>query len=267
MIKAMAEPPRINTKVPHPARVYDYWLGGKDNFEADRRAAEESSEIFPKTVESARACRAYLSRVVSYLTAEVGIRQFLDLGSGLPSGQNVHEVAQSIAPESRVVYVDNDPVVLLHAETLLASSPEGATGYIQADLRHPELVLPRAAEVLDFDKPVAVMLLAVMHFVSDAHDPAGVITKLMDGLPSGSYLAIGHHTADIYPELVEFARYLSELNPDFAATLRTKEQVTRLFAGLDLVEPGVVQISKWRPDSELTARAAAALWGGVARKP
>ena len=267
MIEAVAEPPRINTKVPHPARVYDYWLGGKDNFEADRRAAEESSEIFPKTVESARACRAFLSRVVRYLSAEAGIRQFLDLGSGLPSGQNVHEVAQSIAPESRVVYVDNDPVVLLHAQTLLASSPEGATGYIQADLRKPGPVLAQAAEVLDFDKPVAVMLLAVLHFVSDAADPAGLIAALMDAVPSGSYLAIGHHTADIYPELAEFARYLSALNPDFAATLRDKEQVTRLFSGLDLVEPGVVQISKWRPDSELTARTAAALWGGVARKP
>src|ERR1700733_5164437 len=133
MMKTVAEPPRINAKVPHPARVYDYWLGGKDNFEADRRAAAEAIEIFPKTVESARACRAYLSRVVRYLTAEAGIRQFLDLGSGLPSAQNVHEVAQSIEPESRVIYVDNDPVVLLHAQALLASSPEGATGYIQAD--------------------------------------------------------------------------------------------------------------------------------------
>src|ERR1700722_3083377 len=267
MIGSMAESPRINSKVPHPARVYDYWLGGKDNFEADRRAAADAIEIFPKTVESARACRSYLSRVVRYLTAEAGIRQFLDLGSGLPSVQNVHEVAQSIAPESRVVYVDNDPVVLLHARTLLDSSPEGATGYVQADLRHPELVLPRAAEVLDFSEPVAVMLLAVLHFVSDADDPARLIATLMDALPSGSYLAIGHHTADIYPELTEFARYLSELNPDFAATLRDREQVTRLFEGLELVEPGVVQISKWRPGSEGTARMPAALWGGVARKP
>jgi O-methyltransferase involved in polyketide biosynthesis len=267
MIATMAETPGINTQVPHPARVYDYWLGGKDNFEADRRAAEESNRIFPKTVESARACRAFLSRAVRYLTAEEGVRQFLDLGSGLPSVQNVHEVAQSIAPESRVVYVDNDPVVLLHARTLLDSTPEGATGYIQADLRDPQPILAQAAEVLDLGRPVAVMLLAVLHFVTDAQDPARVIGTLMDALPSGSYLAIGHHTADIYPELTEFARYLSELNPAFAATLRDRERVTRLFDGLDLVEPGVVQISRWRPDSELTARAAAALWGGVARKP
>jgi hypothetical protein len=267
MIGGMAESPRINSKVPHPARVYDYWLGGKDNFEADRRAAADAIEIFPKTVESARACRSYLSRVVRYLAGEAGVRQFLDLGSGLPSVQNVHEVAQSIAPDSRVVYVDNDPVVLLHAQALLSSSPEGATGYIQADLRHPELVLPKAAQTLDFGEPVAVMLLAVLHFVSDSYDPAGLIAALMDAVPSGSYLAIGHHTADIYPELAEFATHLSELNPEFAATLRDREQVTRLFDGLDLVEPGVVQISKWRPDSELTARTSAALWGGVARKP
>jgi O-methyltransferase involved in polyketide biosynthesis len=267
MIGSMADAPLINSKVPHPARVYDYWLGGKDNFEADRRAAAEADEIFPQAVQSARACRAYLSRVVRYLAAEAGVRQFLDLGSGLPSAQNVHEVAQAIAPHSRVVYVDNDPVVLLHAKALLASSPEGATGYIQADLRDPEPILAQAAEVLDLGEPVAVMLLAVLHFVTDAQDPARVIGTLMDALPSGSYLAIGHHTADIYPELTEFARYLSELNPQFAATLRTRRQVTDLFAGLDLVEPGVVQISKWRPDSELTARAGAALWGGVARKP
>jgi hypothetical protein len=267
MIGSMADAPLINSKVPHPARVYDYWLGGKDNFEADRRAAAEADEIFPQAVQSARACRAYLSRVVRYLAAEAGVRQFLDLGSGLPSAQNVHEVAQAIAPHSRVVYVDNDPVVLLHAKALLASSPEGATGYIQADLRDPEPILAQAAEVLDLGEPVAVMLLAVLHFVTDAQDPARVIGTLMDALPSGSYLAIGHHTADIYPELTEFARYLSERNPQFPSTLRGKEQVTSLFAGLDLVDPGVVQISKWRPDSELAARAAAALWGGVARKP
>src|SRR5580693_4654292 len=220
----MPESSAINPAVPHPARVYDYWLGGKDNYQADRDAAAEAIKIFPKTVESARSGRAFLSRVVSYLTAEAGIRQFLDLGSGLPSAQNVHEVAQSIAPESRVIYVDNDPVVLLHAKALLASSPEGATGYIQADLRDPEPILAQAAGVLDLGKPVAVMLLAVLHFVTDAQDPARVIGTLMDALPSGSYLAIGHHTADIYPELTEFARYLSERNPQFPSTLRGKEQ-------------------------------------------
>ena len=267
MISRVANTAGINTKVPHPARVYDCWLGGKDNFEADRRAAAEAIAIFPKTVQSARSCRQFLARAVGYLTAEAGIRQFLDLGSGLPSVENVHEVAQRIAPESRVVYVDNDPVVLLHAQALLASSPEGTTGYIQADIRDPGPILAKAAEMLDFSEPVAVMLLAVLHFVTDAQDPAGIIRTLMDAVPSGSYLTVGHHTGDIYPELNEFARRMSELNPDFPATLRDRQQVTDLFAGLDLVAPGVVQISRWRPESDLDVHAAAALWGGVARKP
>ena len=262
----MTESPGIDITVPHPARVYDYWLGGKDNYRADREAAAEAIEIFPKTVESARSCRAFLSRVVTYLAAEAGIRQFLDLGSGLPSAQNVHEVAQAIAPESRVVYVDHDPIVLLHARALLRSRPEGATGYIQADLRQPAGILAKAAETLDFSQPVAVMLLAVLHFVTDEQDPAEVIRAVMDAVPSGSYLAIGHHTGDVYPEVRAFAARLSELNPAFPSTLRSREQVTELFAGLDLVEPGVVQISEWRPAPD-PVTGAAPLWGGVARKP
>jgi SAM-dependent methyltransferase len=256
----------INPAVPHPARVYDYWLGGKDNYKADREAAAEAVKIFPKTVESARSCRAFLSRVVTYLTAEAGIRQFLDLGSGLPSARNVHEVAQSIAPDSRVVYVDHDPVVMMHARALLRGSRRGATGYIEADLRRPEGILAKAAETLDFGQPVAVLLLAVLHFVTDAQDPAGIIRALMDAAAPGSYLAIGHPTDDLYPELRVFAARMSELNPDIPATLRSRRQVRDLFAGLDLVEPGVVQISRWRPESGPEASAAAALWGGVARK-
>ncbi|MGD0555550.1 MAG: SAM-dependent methyltransferase [Streptosporangiaceae bacterium] len=263
----MSEPADINAGLPHPARVYDCWLGGKDNFEADRRAAAEAIEIFPKTVQSARACRAYLSRVVRFLVAEAGIRQFLDLGSGLPSARNVHEVAQSIAPESRVVYVDNDPAVLLHATTLLASCPEGSTSYIQADIRDPEMILARAARTLDFGQPVAIMLLAVLHLITDAQDPLGIIRTYLNVVPSGSYLGVGHHTGDIYPELREFAKRMSELNPEYPATLRGHAEVAALFDGLSLVPPGVVQISKWRPDSDLEASAAAALWGGVARKP
>jgi O-methyltransferase involved in polyketide biosynthesis len=251
----VTDSPGIDIAVPHPARVYDYWLGGKDNYRADREAAAEAVEIFPKTVESARSCRAFLSRVVTYLTAEAGIRQFLDLGSGLPSAQNVHEVAQSIAPESRVVYVDHDPIVLLHARALLRSCPEGATGYIQADIREP-----------DFSQPVAVMLLAVLHFVTDAQDPARLIRTVMDAMPPGSYLAIGHHTADIYPEVQAFAARLSELNPAFPSTLRGRQQVADLFAGLDLVEPGVVEISRWHPEPD-PGTGDAPLWGGVARKP
>jgi O-methyltransferase involved in polyketide biosynthesis len=257
----------INPAVPHPARVYDYWLGGKDNYKADRDAAAEAVRIFPKTVESARSCRAFLSRVVTYLTAEAGIRQFLDLGSGLPSARNVHEVAQSIAPQSRVVYVDHDPVVILHARARLRGSPHGATGYIQADLRRPETILAKAAETLDFSRPVAVLLLAVLHLVTDAQDPAGIIAAIMDAAAPGSYLAIGHLTDDLHPEMGAFAARMAELNPDLPGTLRSRQQVRDLFAGLDLVAPGVVQISRWRPESDREAWAAAALWGGVARKP
>jgi len=262
----VTESPGINITVPHPARVYDYWLGGKDNYRVDREAAAEAVETFPKTVESARSCRAFLSRVVTYLTAEAGVRQFLDLGSGLPSARNVHEVAQSIAPQSRVVYVDHDPVVILHARARLRGSPQGATGYIQADLRRPETILAKAAETLDFSRPVAVLLLAVLHLVTDAQDPAGIIAAMMDAAAPGSYLAIGHLTDDLHPEMGAFAARMAELNPGLPGTLRSRQQVRDLFAGLDLVAPGVVQISRWRPESDREARAAAALWGGVARK-
>jgi hypothetical protein len=261
------EPRGIDVSKPHPARVYDYWLGGKDNFEADRRAADEAIAIFPKTVQSARAGRAFLGRAVRYLAEEADIRQFLDIGTGLPSASNTHEVAQAIAPDSRVVYVDNDPIVLAHAEALLTSSEEGATAYIDADLRDPERILREARKTLDFDRPIAVMLLAVLHFVTDANDPIGIVATLMDAVPPGSHLVIGHHTGDIYPELHDFVRRMAELSPEFPATLRDRAQVTRFFDGLDLVPPGVVQVSKWRPDSDIEAATAGAIWAGVARKP
>jgi hypothetical protein len=258
--------PDIDTSAPHPARVYDYWLGGKDNFEADRQAAQAAMEIFPYTVQSARACRRYLARVVRFLAAEQGIRQFLDIGTGLPSADNVHEVAQAAAPDSRIVYVDNDPIVLVHARALLTSSSEGSTSYIDADLRDSGRILDEAQRSLDFSQPVAVMLMAILHFIPDAADPARIIRTLMASLPAGSYLALGHHTADIFPELEEFARYLSRQNPDYTATLRSRDQVTGYFDGLELVPPGVVQISQWRPDSAYDSDLPAALWGGVARK-
>jgi hypothetical protein len=258
--------PNIDTSAPHPARVYDYWLGGKDNFEADRQAAQAAMEIFPYTVQSARACRRYLARVVRFLAAEQGIRQFLDIGTGLPSADNVHEVAQAAAPDSRIVYVDNDPIVLVHARALLTSSSEGSTSYIDADLRDSGRILDEAQRSLDFSQPVAVMLMAILHFIPDAADPARIIRTLMASLPAGSYLALGHHTADIFPELEEFARYLSRQNPDYTATLRSRDQVTGYFDGLELVPPGVVQISQWRPDSAYDSDLPAALWGGVARK-
>jgi S-adenosyl methyltransferase len=259
--------PEINTSVPHPARVYNYFLGGTDNFEADRAAAEAAIKTFPRTAESARAARAFLRRIVRFLAAEAGIRQFLDIGSGLPSGENVHQVAQSVLPEARVVYVDNDPIVQLHAQTLLAGSPEGAVAFLGADLRDPETILGEAAKTLDFGQPMAVLLLGILHSIGDGDDPHGIVRKLVQAIPEGSYLAICHLTADIYPELADFARALNERQLDMPLVLRDRAQVTSFFAGLDLADPGVVQLSKWRPRSEAESVAAAALWGGVARKP
>ena len=261
------EIPKINTSVPHPARVYDYFLGGKDNFEADRVAAEAANNAFPRTAESARAARAFLRRVVRFLAAEAGIRQFLDIGTGLPSGESVHQVAQSTAPEARIVYVDNDPIVLLHAQALLTSSPEGAVAYLDADLRDPEKILGEAAKTLDFGQPMAVLLLGILHNIGDQHDPYGIVRRLVQAMPGGSYLAICHLTAEIYPELAEWAQALNERQLDAPVVLRDHAQVTSFFEGLELLEPGVVQLSKWRPRSEVESAAAAALWGGVARKP
>jgi hypothetical protein len=259
--------PKINTSVPHPARVYDYFLGGKDNFEADRVAAEAANSAFPRTAESARAARAFLRRVVRFLAADAGIRQFLDIGTGLPSGENVHQVAQSAAPDARIVYVDNDPIVLLHAQALLTSSPEGAVAYLDADLRNPEKILAEAARTLDFSQPVAVLLLGILHNIGDHDDPYGIVRRLVRAMPGGSYLAVCHLTAEIYPELAAWARALNERQLDAPLVLRSRAQVTDFFDGLELLEPGVVQLSKWRPRSEVESAAAAALWGGVARKP
>jgi S-adenosyl methyltransferase len=261
------EVPKINTNVPHPARVYDYFLDGKDNFEADRVAADAAIEAFPRTAESARAARAFLRRVVQFLAAEAGIRQFLDIGTGLPSGENVHQVAQSAAPAARIVYVDNDPIVLLHAQALLTSSPEGAVAYLDADLRDPEKILGEAAKTLDFGQPMAVLLLGILHCVGDQDDPYGIVRRLVQAMPGGSYLAISHLAAGIYPEMAEWAQALNERWLSAPLVLRDRAQVTSFFEGLELVEPGVVQLSKWRPRSEAESAEAAALWGGVARKP
>ena len=261
------EIPGINLSVPHPARVYDYFLQGKDNFEADRIAAEAGIKAFPKTAESARASRAFLRRVVRFLTAEAGIRQFLDIGTGLPSGENVHQVAQSLAPDARIVYADNDPIVLAHAHALLKGNPEGAVAYLDADLRHPEKILGDAASTLDFSRPVGLLLLGILHNVGDEYDPRGIVRRLVQAIPPGSYLAVSHLTADIYPELAGFAEALNERQLDAPLVLRDHAQVTSFFDGLDLVEPGVVQLSKWRAQTEAESAAAAALWGGAARKP
>src|SRR5579859_7371137 len=178
----------FNTGVPHPARVYDYFLGGKDNYEADRVAAEAGIRAFPKTAESARASRAFLRRVVRFLAAEAGIRQFLDIGTGLPSGENVHQVAQSLAPDARIVYADNDPIVLAHAHALLKGNPQGAVAYLDADLRDPEKILSEAARTLDFSRPVGLLLLGILHNVGDQYHPRRIVRRLVQAIPAGSYL-------------------------------------------------------------------------------
>jgi hypothetical protein len=260
---------RFDTSVSHPARVYDYYLGGKDNFAADRAAAEAGLKAFPGVLQSVRANRAFLERAVQYLTAEVDIRGFLDIGTGLPSANNTHEVAQSIAPESRIAYVDNDPIVLMHAEALLTSSDPGATGYFEADLRDPGNILRESAKLLDFSRPVAIMLIGIMHFIWDDDGPYEIVKTLLDAVPSGSYLAMSHMASDLYPEeMAEFARVLNQQTKASGRGYhRSHAEVSRFFEGLDVVEPGIVQITKWRPRTEFEAQATAPLWGAVGRRP
>jgi S-adenosyl methyltransferase len=258
--------PLVDTSVANPARIYDFWLGGKDHFEADRKAAEAGTSAFPAAVLSVRANRAFLARVVRYL-AGAGLTQFIDIGAGLPSTGNTHEVAQSIAPESRVVYVDHDPVVMLHAQAILTGTSVGGTGYINADLRDPEKILRDAAPLLDLSKPVAVLLLGILDFIQDDEDPHRIVEVLMSALPAGSYLAISHLANDLYPEQVAaFTRAVNE-HMITAAVPRDRDEVSRFFRGLELIEPGVVQVSTWRPRTELESSAPAVLWGGAARKP
>jgi len=256
----------VDTGVAHIARVYNFWLGGKDNFAADREAAELVITSYPSVLASVRAQREFLGRAVSYLAGEVGIRQFLDVGTGLPSADNTHEVAQRVAPRSRIVYVDNDPIVLAHARALLTSSPHGATAYLDADLRDTPAILAQAADTLDFSEPIAVMLIGVLHCVPDSDDPAGIVNRLLDAVPSGSYLVIAHPASDIHADQIRTAA--KQLNQVMAepVTLRTHAEVARFFDGLDLIEPGLVQLHRWRaipadPGVEL------ANYGGVARKP
>ena len=259
-------PVMFDTSVAHVARVYDYWLGGKDNFAADRAAGDQAIEAFPNIPMSARANRAYQARVVRFLAGEVGIRQFLDIGTGIPTANHTHQVAQAVAPESRVVYVDNDPIVLSHARALLASHPAGATDYVDSDLRDPQKILDGAVRLLDFSRPVAVMLMAILQHIDDENDPYAIVATLMDALPPGSYLALSHPASDIDAEaMAKMAIVLNQMIAE-KVTFRDRAAVSGFFAGLELVEPGLVQASKWRPASEIEAASPAALWAGVAGK-
>jgi hypothetical protein len=259
------ERPAFDTSVAHQARMYDYWLGGKDNFAADRKAAEEALAAYPGMAQLARANRAFLGRVIRYLAGEAGIRQFLDIGTGIPTASNTHQVAQEVAPECRVVYVDYDPVVLSHARALLTSTPEGATDYIDADLRDPGHVLEEAAHTLDFTKPVAVTMLAILHAIGDGEDPYGIVAKIMAALPSGSYLAISHLPSDLEPDKLAESRDRVNRISHQQYTHRSHAQVLRFFDGLEMVEPGLVELRKWRPAVEGSRVTPG--WCGLGRKP
>ena len=262
-------PPEINTNVPQSARVYDYWLGGKDHFPADRALGEAIAEALPTIRTQVRGQRAFLGRAVRYLARDAGVRQFLDIGTGIPSAGNVHDVAQEIAPESRVLYVDNDPIVLVHARALMAGTAEGTVAFIQADLREPEAILgdPAVAKTLDLAQPVGLVLVGVMHHLRDDDDPRRVVATLVDALAPGSYLVLSQTTPDFDPDAMRALAAASEQG-GIANVPRTLADTEPFFAGLELVEPGLVPLAAWRPDpgAELGPHAVYA-YGGVARKP
>jgi O-methyltransferase involved in polyketide biosynthesis len=262
-----SELPPFDPTVPNPARMWNYWLGGKDNFAADREGAERVLEVMPSLPLIARAVRLFLIDAVHQLATEHGVRQFLDIGTGLPTADNTHDVAQRAAPESKIVYVDYDPVVLTHAQALLTSSPEGQTDYIQADLRDTDTILKGAARTLDFTRPVAVLLIAVLHFIPDADDPYAVVDRLMDAVPSGSYLVMAHAASDIDPEATaEMARRYNKMS-SATITPRTRDQVARFFDGLELLSPGLVPISKWALSSPIDPTTSALIgYCAIARK-
>jgi S-adenosyl methyltransferase len=258
--------PKIDISVPHSARIFTYWLGGKDNFAVDREAGDKFRETFPDIVNLARIGRQFLKRVVRYLAGEAGIRQFLDIGTGLPTADNTHEVAQRVAPQSRVVYVDNDPLVLVHARALLVSTPEGATDYIDADVHDPGKIIAAAAETLDFTRPVAVTLMGILAHVGDYDEARSIVNRLMDAVPFGSYLVVRDGT-DTDPAYLEAIRVYNTSGA-VPYHLRSPDQVAGYFDGLELVEPGVVSCPLWRPDTDSSdAPRDAAVLGGVGRKP
>jgi len=250
-------PPMVDTTVAHPARRYDYWLGGKDNFAADRESGDAIAAAFPTVRTAVIENRRFVRRAVAFLAGHAGIQQFLDIGTGIPTSPNVHEIAQAIAPASRVVYVDNDPIVLAHARALLTSSPEGATAYIYADLRDPGKILtdPRLRDTLDFSRPVALMLAAILHFIPDGADPYGIVARLAGALPEGSYLVLSHATNDfLTPQ--EVAEIVAGRYGPFYA--RSEAEFARFFEGFELVPPGIVSVAQWRADAEPQPRPTAA---------
>jgi S-adenosyl methyltransferase len=264
------EPPEIDTEVPNSARIWNYWLGGKDNFPADREAGDDYRAIYPEIVDVARASRRFLTRAVRYLAGQAQVRQFLDIGTGLPTADNTHEVAQRVAPDAKVVYVDNDPVVLAHARALLTTTTrQGDTAYIDADLHDPDAILGAAARTLDFTQPIGLMLLGILGHIEDDEEARSIVKRLMDALPPGSYLTICDGTNDISEAGVEAQRRYNESGA-VPYRLRSATQVTAFFEGLEVVEPGVVSCPRWRPDPDDRSRGLPAemdQFAGVGRKP
>jgi S-adenosyl methyltransferase len=257
-------PPGVDTSVAHIARIQNYLRGGTDNFPADRAAAEQSIAAYPDLVASVRSNQAFLARAVRYLAGPAGVRQFLDIGTGLPTAGGVHEIASQVAPGCRVVYVDNDPVVLAHARALLAGTPPGQASYLDADLRDPARLVAQAE--LDVTAPVAILLVSVLHMIEDRDDPHALVAALLGAVPAGSFLALTHVGADLEPEaMAEMTRQVNR-RVTRRATLRDYSAVLRFFDGLELVPPGVVRVPEWRPASPADAAAPSTQWGGVARK-
>ncbi|MEO3802052.1 SAM-dependent methyltransferase [Nonomuraea sp. B1E8] len=264
---------KINPHIPHPARIYDYLLGGKDNFASDRKAAEALIEMSPGTREGVRAHRAFVGRAVRYLAAEAGITQFLDIGTGIPTQDPTHTIAQQAVPEARVAYVDNDPIVLVHGRALLTGDPAGSTAMIEADLRQPEKILsdPAVQGVLDFTRPVAVILAGVLHFITDEENPYGVVEQLKAAVPSGSHLLLSHITLDFADHLSREEATKPYDNSSAPMVPRTHDETLRFFEGWDLVDPGLVEVVTWRPDpveyQEQIPGGHAWAYGGLAIKP
>jgi S-adenosyl methyltransferase len=258
----------IDTTVSHSARIWDYWLGGKDNYQVDREVGDRIEEMLPDIVRQAREDRLFLGRVVRYLAGEAGIRQFLDIGTGLPTADNTHQVAQRVAPESKIVYVDNDPLVLAHPRALLTSSPEGATEYIHADMHDPGTIIEGAGQTLDFGQPIAITMLGVLWHVMDNDEANAIVSRLMEAMPSGSYLALNHPTLEVTGEKMATAiQYWNQYGTP-PGTHRTPAELTRFFDGMDLVEPGVVSITRWRPEATSSGEPEEIdQFGGVGRKP
>jgi len=258
----------IDKSRPHQARIYDYWLGGKDNYEVDREAAERALAAYPGLRRGVRAQRAFLASAVDYLARTAGVRQFLDIGTGIPTASNTHEVAQAADPGARIVYADNDPVVLAHARALLTSSRQGMTSYLDADLRDTEKILTQAAALLDLGQPVAVLLIGILQLIPDADDPHAIVARLMEAVPAGSWLAVFHPASDVLTDqITAVARHVSA-NAASPTTLRARAEILRFFDGLELLEPGLVQVHRWRPgapaldtDDEVPG------YAGLARKP